>query len=194
MHHNSSTPSSSTLTNSESSGQKNVKKRVEEMSVFNGIHKLIRRSRLSLALEILIDSDSDRLKEKYLPYANHASYLIGQIYTKKKNYTLEVKAYKNALKFEPEDTLAMWGLANCYVELGSFLKAKNLFQIAVKLKPRDARLKYNLANAFFDLGQINQAIPIYRKLIRSRNSEIAIKAKKNMRLAIAELNNTPAKR
>jgi tetratricopeptide (TPR) repeat protein len=161
-----------------------------EQNLFGEIYRLMRDLKYAKALKILIDPNSLSLKKHFIPYANHASYLIGQIYYEKKKYHQAANAFKNALKIDANDVLAMWGLANCYVDIGKLKEAEKILLSALDLKPRDARLKYNLANVYYDLGSFDEAVRRYKLLVRSRNTEIAEKARKNMMLSNRMLKKT----
>lgn len=152
-----------------------MKKNIDE---FNKVHELINDGLHDEALNLLYNKSLQHLNEDYLSDENHAWYLIGNIYYKKKKYKKSVVAFKKSILSRSDDVEAMWALGNCYMDLELPEKAETILCDALKISDKQ-EIIYNYANSLFDQEKYNEAVKIYNK-ISKENNEIYELAQKNI--------------
>jgi TonB family protein len=75
-----------------------------------------------------------------------------------------VKAYKQAVKLNPELVLAYNNLGTAYHKLGDFKNAVAAYQQAVRLDPRYAQAYYGLGIAYLELKETDRAVEQHKIL------------------------------
>lgn len=158
-----------------------------ENSEFAVVHSLLRRGRLTAALALLLKPGAMAINEPYRSDLNHAWYCVGDIFFRQKKYDDAKNAFKRAVVFRPDDESALEAIGNCYNEQRRPKLAERFFRQALgvphSINPDErAEIKFNLANALFDQGRLDEAIQVYRQLIRGPVS-IRKSAAKNLDLA-----------
>ena len=155
---------------------------------FTLIHRYLRRGKLSIALELLVNSKTNRINSEFQYDKNHAWYCVGDIFYRQSHFREAKDAFKRSLYFRIDDIEALTAIGNCYDELGRPKLAERYFRRALgHCKPAIQNvdhfsIKFNLANALFDQNRIQEAILLYRQLSKAPES-IKLKAKKNEALA-----------
>lgn len=157
---------------------------------FVKIHGLLRQGKLSIALNLLLDADTNQIKDVFRFDRNHAWYCVGDVLYRQGKFEGSKNAFKKSLKIRPDDVQALMAIGNCYDELKKpkfaeryFIRALNhLDQNKERTKPKREAIILNLANALFDQGRMREAFNLYKKLDKAP-LEIRRKAKKNLALA-----------
>ena len=75
-----------------------------------------------------------------------------------------IKAFKDAIKLNPDDAEAQYGLGFANFRMGRFRDAADAFKKASVLQPRMAKAHYGLGLAYQELGMEKQLIEEYRIL------------------------------
>ena len=79
-------------------------------------------------------------------------YLEGRIFHQKGNFSAAERAYKKAIKINPDFVEATNNLSNAYLDSGRFDKAFHEYQKALKLIPDNPKLLNKSVNACFLQG------------------------------------------
>jgi tetratricopeptide (TPR) repeat protein len=156
--------------------------KVQERS-FDLVHSLIRRRRYAIALGMLLNAGSGRIRVEFVWDRNHAWYCVGEIAFRQDNFVRAVNAFKNAFANGNTDVASLLAIGNCYDQMSRPALAERYFRRALALTPsRDdaATATYNLANALFDQRRYSEAMIFYKEVSRRRD-EIGAKARRNMR-------------
>ncbi|SRR6266581_1858216 len=153
---------------------------------FESIHKLLKQRKLTLALRFLLGS-KHRVETQYRGDVNHAWYLAGDIYQKKRNYRRAIAAFKKAFQNRKEDFEALWAIGDCYSDIGRPVMAERYYRKALQFSKHDAAIRFNLGNALFDQGRYREAISVYKSIDESTNSKVHKLAHKNLRSALTRL-------
>ncbi|MFZ6769982.1 hypothetical protein ACO0LM_23250 [Undibacterium sp. Di26W] len=154
--------------------------------VFDEIHLLLKKKAYDEALQLLLDSNTNNVQSRYDVDANHAWYIIGDIFYKKAEYGLATDAFKKALAHWPNDLDAMIAVGNCYSENEMLNEAENFLRESKKLFPASSTITYNLANSLFDQGKYLAAIKMYEtissedEIIFNSSQKNIVKAKKKL--------------
>jgi len=158
-------------------------------TTFERVHALLRSGRRAAALRALFASSTWRLKEPFSDDPNHAWYCVGTALFDSGKFDLASRAFKKSLRTRPDDFQALWALGDCYSELGHPKLAERYFAKAIRFGRKESALAltFNLANAFYDQGKFREAIRKYRRVLRGRDKAIARRARKNLALAKAKL-------
>jgi len=154
---------------------------------FNSVYQLIRSKRYSQALRKLLSERAGKLAEGFAEEPNHAWYVVGDLYFKKKELRIATSAFRRSIAADGSDAQAYLALGNCYLGLGEHRKALKAYSQGLDADPRDAKLRYNLGNAYFDLGKYGQAATLYRSVNRSRDETVRQRAAFNLKLALSKL-------
>ena len=120
------------------------------------------------------DSSEDRIDEAMAkidrvlaedPDILEAHYILGNLYTKKKDLEKAVAAYQEALARDPEYKSALFGLASTYQEMGRPKDAEAGFKRILELDPRDNRAYYSLAKIQVDRNDFEGALSLLKKAV-----------------------------
>ena len=78
----------------------------------------------------------------------------------------EIQAYKQAIKFKPDYTVAYERLGSRYLKSKKFAEAVEIFKQLSTLKPGDAVSPNNMGEAYLELNKLNEAQEAFRQAIR----------------------------
>ena len=92
-------------------------------------------------------------------------YQEARIFHQKGNFSAAERAYKKAIKINPDFVEAHNNLANAYLDSGRFNKAFLEYQQALKLVPNHPKLLNNIGNALLLQGEFEDALPWFNKAI-----------------------------
>ncbi len=149
---------------------------------FDAVYKLKRAGKNKVALSLLVDQKTGRIKKPYNDDLNHAWYTVGDIYYKGKEYYKAINAFKKAFMNWSDDVESLWAIANCYSEIGKSWLTKYYLEKAIQLSGEKDGLRYNLGNALFDMGKYREAIKQYKK-VRSKDKQLYKLACSNIKKA-----------
>jgi tetratricopeptide (TPR) repeat protein len=164
--------------------------RKDSQNPFTWIYGLLRRGRLTVALNSLLDEDSQQIKGPFRSDRNHAWYCVGDILYRQGKFDAAKGAFKKSLRTRHDDVQALIAIGNCYDELKKPMFAERYFSRALTTLDKSAdkseadreAIIFNLANAIFDQGRMIKAIKFYEQLDQA-SKEIREKAMKNLVLA-----------
>lgn len=155
---------------------------------FVRVHSLMKQGRLSTALRMLLNSETNMINDAFRLDKNHAWYCVGDIFFRQKNFEAAKNAFKRSVDYRPDDEDALEAVGNCYDELKRPKLAERYFRRALDVSTHTikaserAAITFNLANALFDQGRLDEAIELYKQLTTGHVS-IRKSAKKNLALA-----------
>jgi|JI10StandDraft_1071094.scaffolds.fasta_scaffold1289487_1 tetratricopeptide (TPR) repeat protein len=151
--------------------------------IFQSVHKYLKTGKYGSVLGMLFEPNGKILRMRYRSDRsdeNHAWYLVGDIYFRRKDYRRAARAFKHSLRCYPYDGDALWALGDCYSEVNRPTLAEQYYRKAMRYCGRNnkAMLLFNLANSFLDQGKFYRSICLYR-LIPRHNKELARRVDKN---------------
>ncbi len=149
--------------------------------LFRDVHAKLRLSRIQWVRRKLL-SRTGRILAPYNADPNHAWYVIGETEFRSRRYNQATRAFKNALKHNPLDWMAMWAIANCYSEVKRPKLALRYYMRSFKIVRKSPALKYNIGNAYFDMRQYEDAIKVYRA-VSTTDTKLRRQVRKNLELA-----------
>ncbi|NPA34778.1 MAG: tetratricopeptide repeat protein [Chlorobi bacterium] len=92
--------------------------------------------------------------------------MLGDLYTKRKEYAKSVKFYEQVLKYDPDNTSVLRSLAKIYQRLGDTEKALRYWEEVLDRKPGSKVARRQIAKLYLALGDTSKAIKHLEKLIR----------------------------
>jgi tetratricopeptide (TPR) repeat protein len=95
-----------------------------------------------------------------------AKLALARLYIITKEYHPAIDLFNEIYENDSTDVEAMNGLGKCYGLLGQDRKSIYYFEKALFFLPDDVQQHFYLANAYGNGGQLNEAIEIYRAVIR----------------------------
>ncbi len=93
-----------------------------------------------------------------------AQLALGYEFLKQQKDHEAIKAFKESIKLNPNNTETYYGLGFCNFRLGKFRDAADAFKKATVLSPTMAKARYGLALAYQELGMDAQLMEQYRIL------------------------------
>ncbi len=142
---------------------------------FDNIQKLLKASKYSQSLSLLLNDEQNRIASPYNSDCNHAWYIVGYIFYKQGDFNNALLAHKKSYRIWKEDVPTIKAIGICYSELGNPKMAKYYFIKAKKICGKKYKylneLIYNLGNAYFDMGKYDLAITEYKKVRKSDSKE-----------------------
>ncbi len=106
---------------------------------------------------------------------------MGFAYYNKGDFENAEKYYQEALKIQPNFTIALRGLGRTYLKMGEITKAQEVLNEAVSIEPDFAPAYMDLAQSYLISGDIEKAKNAYQLVIRtSPESPLAKEAQKNL--------------
>lgn len=157
---------------------------VETRRIFAAVHQLLRSGQAARALRALYSLPSGRLRPPFTQNTNHAWYCVGVAAFDRRNFSEAALAFKKAARSRPDDSEALWAVADCYSELGRPKLAERYYTQALRVsREKDLSLRFNLGNALYDQGKFSDAIAQYRHVVRGKDKALRRKAQKNLALA-----------
>jgi len=154
------------------------------------IHQWMKQGRLSSVLKAMVDHE-ERLRPEFRFDANHAYYVLGDVYFRKREFRKAKEAFQRSLKSWPHDVEAMHALGNCYDALGRPKMAERVLRRAIAvIKSGETgvsnQVKWdvmvNLGNALLDQGKHDEAVSIFRRIGRLDN-DVGRIARENLQWA-----------
>ena len=114
----------------------------------------------------------DSTKATVLQQAENASFNndnallpAGNAYNKTKNIEQAIQSYKEAIRTNPNDFDAHFGLGGCYSELGNEEEALKATKEAVRIRPDYPFAHIALGLNYHNLGRYDEAIETYKHAI-----------------------------
>lgn len=80
--------------------------------------------------------------------------------------SMEIDAYQQALRIDPEDAKTWYNLGNVYRETDQISMAIEAYQQALRIDPENAIAWYNLGVAYGETGQTAKEIEAYQQTLR----------------------------
>src|SRR5687767_13254582 len=112
-------------------------------------------------------AEAYRQSIKIDPYnAADAHYALGLVYRDWGKPDEEIQAYKQAIKLNPQYTVAYERLGLRYLRSKKFNEAVEIFRQLSTLKPGDAIAPNSMGEAYFELNRLNDAVESFRQSIR----------------------------
>ncbi|MGB5156102.1 tetratricopeptide repeat protein [Desulfobacterium sp. N47] len=106
---------------------------------------------------------------------------LGWAYYNKNDFALAEKYYKQALKIEPNYSIALHGLGLTYLKMGNAPEAVIYLEKAMKYSPWVPERYFDLAKAYEKLEQYDKAIECYYNIIKiSQNNDLSLQAEKEI--------------
>lgn len=149
--------------------------------MFEEVYSLTKQGCYEAAISLLYQPHTDTIVERFSDDQNHAWYLLGDLFYKKKDLEQSKHCFRKALDYWPEDVDAYLGLANILHEQGNYDNAVTTLRQALGFLA-DPRLIYNYANLLFDQHRYTEAIQEYKRIDDSHPRLLDL-AKKNRRRA-----------
>lgn len=160
---------------------------VSKTDPFSRVHSLLRNHEYAAALRLLMDSKRFALRKEYRTDENHAWYIVGDIFSKRRRPDLAAKAFRKSLRARPRDSEALWALGNSYSDLRRPALAERYLRAALRNARRNsAAIRYNLGNALFDQCKNLSAITTYKRIRPSAGRTYRL-AQKNIQHAMKRL-------
>lgn len=91
--------------------------------------------------------------------------MLGNEYSRQRDYHTAIEQYKRALAINPEYDLATINLAHAYRALGDYRAALLGFQRYLDKDPRNALVRYQMGELYLDLEQYDQAETAFRQAL-----------------------------
>jgi len=135
-----------------------------------------------LALKILIDQETGKLRECFKEDKNHAWYCAGCAFFDACDFEKAKKSFLRAHFYQKNDCQSLIACANCFSEMKKPECAEILLRKTLKKNPeRKDRVTiiYNLGNALFDQRLYEAAIESYSLVSRRRDATGSL-ARKNI--------------
>jgi tetratricopeptide (TPR) repeat protein len=96
----------------------------------------------------------------------NASLLIGQAYRSSDNIEESIQSYKEAIRTNPNDFDAYFGLGDCYSALGHNEKSMEANKQAVRIRPDYAFAHIALGLDYYNLGRYQEAVETYNQAVK----------------------------
>jgi len=162
----------------------NRKRALKRADPFPALYELLRNGRKKNVLGKLYDASRGRIRAPFSADPNHAWYFVGTIMFDSAKYREAIEAFQKALRTRRTDVDALWAIGNCYAALGQPRFAARYFERALALRSRHSdALRFNLGNALFDQGRYEEALKLYKKVMRSGDRRLSASASRNAAIA-----------
>jgi Flp pilus assembly protein TadD len=102
----------------------------------------------------------------YIGQDSQQSTIAGKQWLDQQRYDEAIAAYRQAVRLEPQNALAHYGLGVAYSRKGENEQAIAAYREAIRLQPEHADAHYGLGVASGHLSQNEQAVTAYREAIR----------------------------
>lgn len=131
----------------------------------------------------MLVENSFKLRPPYKIDTNQSWYTIGDIYYQMANFRDAIKAFRRALRSDPNDMQACMAIGNSYSDLGRASMAEKYFRKALLIDDQYRPVKFNLANSLFDQKRFDEAIEYYREVSTDANDDLSVKAKSMIKMS-----------
>lgn len=91
--------------------------------------------------------------------------MLGNEYSRKRDFRTALEQYRRALAINPEYDLATINLAHAYRALGEYESALLGYQRYLEKDPKNALVRYQMGELYVDLGQLEQAESAFRQAL-----------------------------
>jgi arylsulfatase A-like enzyme/Tfp pilus assembly protein PilF len=91
--------------------------------------------------------------------------MLGNEYSRKRDYQSALKQYQRALHINPDYDLATINLAHAYRALGQYEAALLGYQRYLERDPKNALVRYQMGELYVDLSQLDQAESAFRQAL-----------------------------
>jgi arylsulfatase A-like enzyme/Tfp pilus assembly protein PilF len=91
--------------------------------------------------------------------------MLGNEYSRKRDYHKALEQYKRALAINPEYDLATINLAHAYRALGDYHAALVGYERYLERDPKNALVRYQMGELYMDLGQYDRAETAFRQAL-----------------------------
>jgi tetratricopeptide (TPR) repeat protein len=142
--------------------------------------RLIQRGKYDAAIRLLLDRKTGAIKGGGRSDLNHAYYLIGDAFYKKRDYIKALLFFRKSYQIDRSDWMAMRAIGGCLHCLRQYESAEIWFQKANEIHFEYENV-YNIGNALFDNCNYKKAVETYS--IIPVDSYIYEKAKRNIKIA-----------
>lgn len=132
---------------------------------FSRLHSLLKTEKFDQALHEVLNVTTGRIKAPYTSDANHAWYIVGDIYSKTEQLEEAADAFRKALRSRHDDCQALFALGYCYSEMGVPTRAIRVLLKAILFGGPKEEYLYNLGNAYFDTRCFDKAIKAYEDVV-----------------------------
>jgi choline-sulfatase len=102
--------------------------------------------------------------------------MLGNEYSRKRDYQAALEQYKRALALNPGYDLATINLAHAYRALGQYEAALLGYQRYLEKDPRNALVRYQMGELYVDLGRLDEAESAFRQAL---NDDTRVAAARN---------------
>lgn len=102
--------------------------------------------------------------------------MLGNEYSRKRDYQAALEQYKRALALNPDYDLATINLAHAYRALGQYDAALTGYQRYLEKDPRNALVRYQMGELYVDLGRLDEAESAFRQAL---NDDTRVAAARN---------------
>ena len=99
------------------------------------------------------------------PDSANTGLLTGQVYRSSDNIEETIQSYKEAIRTNPNDFDAYFGLGDCYSALGNNEESMKANKQAVRIRPDYAFAHIALGLDYYNLGRYQEAIDTYNQAI-----------------------------
>jgi cytochrome c-type biogenesis protein CcmH/NrfG len=82
------------------------------------------------------------------------------------NNAQAIDAFNQALKINPINLNARWGLSDVYLQTRQWREAADLLNALVQSQPDNAKLQNNLGNAMLELGEYDESVGALEKAVK----------------------------
>jgi tetratricopeptide (TPR) repeat protein len=96
----------------------------------------------------------------------NAGLLTGQVYRSSDNIEETIQSYKEAIRANPNDFDAYFGLGDCYSALGRNEESLEANKQAVRIRPDYAFAHIAMGLDYYNLGRYQEAIETYNQAIQ----------------------------
>jgi len=112
-----------------------------------------------------ISQESEKLEEEKEKTA-YDYLLLGNSFYYENKYDEAIKAYKEAIKINPQDDNAYHEIGISYASMEKHDKAIDAYIAAIKINPKDYSTYYNLGISYSNLKKYDKAIEVYKVSIK----------------------------
>lgn len=149
---------------------------------FEVVHGLMRHGQYQNALHLLYDVKAGQLRQRFRFNPNHSWYLVGDIFSKQKQFRLAALAFRKTAFMRADDDQALFALGCMLSQTRQHELAIAAYQRSLAIQPNE-RAIYNLANAFFDTQQYEKALALYAQI--QGDADLARMANRNAEMTQA---------
>jgi tetratricopeptide (TPR) repeat protein len=99
--------------------------------------------------------------------------MVGNHYKKVRNFGKARDYYQRALKLDPENSFALYGLGDCWRGEQNYAKAEAVWNKLVTKEPRNNNVLTRLGDIYLRLGEDDKARQCYHRVLSRSNNKYA---------------------